>query len=327
MNTTLNHSDHPYSDLLPDIVMDAVEAQGFYCDHRLYPLNSYENRVYQVGVEDHTPLIAKFYRPGRWQQDQIQAEHDALLQLKDAGVSVAAPIVVNDQTLFHHNGFDYSLTNKLIGDVPEAGNLDHLYQIGELIGAIHKASTSWSLPERPYASNLSRIERASQQLLKDSCFPTSLQTEYVKTIEQLLLASKQTVERSNQNNVRFIHGDCHRSNLILSEGLMTALDFDDCRMGYAVQDIWMHLSDENERQAQLSELIEGYESFCAFDTRELDLIDVLIAERTIVYTAWIAERWSDPAFPKLFPHFTGKAYWDQHLADLNRILDDWGNWR
>lgn len=306
--------------------MDAVEARGFLCDYRLYPLNSYENRVYQVGIEDEAPLIAKFYRPNRWNIEQIQAEHNALRALRASGVAVSAPIEIEGKTLFQHNEFFYAISYKLMGESPEAGNLDHLYQIGELIGEIHHTSKDWSISERPYTPIISRIKKASQYILSTSFLPKALHNEYVKTIDDLILKATQTINDHKQSNVRFIHGDFHRSNIILNDGVMTALDFDDCRMGYAVQDLWMHLTDPDEKHAQLSELIEGYENFCSFDTRELSLIDPLIAERNILYTAWIAERWHDPAFPKLFPHFTAQQYWEQHLNDLQQIRNSWGNW-
>lgn len=320
-------TQHPYSTLTPDTIMDAVESLGLYCDYRLYPLNSYENRVYQVGIENSAPLIAKFYRPKRWDKEQIQAEHDATHALKAAGVEVAAPLVIRGKSLFEHKGFYFSLTPKVIGEAPEPGNLDQLFQIGELIGLMHQTSQDWDVKLRPHIAKDQRIERASNLVLNSSHLPKSMRESYVKVVEQLLLRTNQTLQAHPQGRVRFIHGDCHRSNLIAHQGTMTLLDFDDCRMGYAVQDLWLHVSDANEKRAQLSELIEGYESHCDFDTRELDLIDVMMADRSIVYTAWIAERWSDPAFPTIFPHFTSDEFWRQHIQDLNDILANWGQWR
>lgn len=307
--------------------MDAVESLGFYCDHRLYPLNSYENRVYQVGIENAAPLIAKFYRPKRWHAEQIQAEHDATLALKKAGVDVAAPLLIRGKSLFEHQGFFFSLTPKVIGEAPEPGNLDQLFQIGELIGAMHQASNDWQIEQRPHISVTKRIERACNIVVESGYMPKSMRTDYVKVVEQLLLRIHQTLHSHPNNRIRFIHGDCHRSNLIAHDGSMTLLDFDDCRMGYAVQDLWLHVSDANEKRAQMSELIEGYESQCDFDTRELDLIDVMMADRTLVYTAWIAERWHDPAFPIIFPHFKSDEFWRQHIHDLNDTLAKWGQWR
>lgn len=318
---------HPYSTLTPDLILDAVESQGVHSDYRLYPLNSYENRVYQVGIEDAAPLIAKFYRPTRWNKSQIQAEHDAVLALKAAGVSVAPPLVINGQSLFEHQGFLYSLTEKIPGESPEAGNLDQLFQIGELIGQLHHLSHDWQLAERPYVSELDRVQQAAQWVLHCPQLPKKLHTDYVKVIEELTLAMSKTMQALPHNTLRFIHGDCHRSNLLQRDGNMTLLDFDDCRIGFAIQDLWMHLSDANEKRAQLSELIEGYESYASFDTRELDLIDVFMASRQIIYTAWIAERWHDPAFPSIFPHFAQETYWLQHLNELKELLLNWGKWR
>lgn len=320
-------SDHPYSALTPDTIMDAVESKGLYCDYRLYPLNSYENRVYQVGIEDSAPLIAKFYRPQRWSKAQIQAEHDALRSLEKAAVAVAAPMSINEESLFEHNGFYFSLTQKIIGESPEAGDLDQLFQIGELIGSMHAASTDWTIDSRPFINPLARIKRAVEIVEACPFVPKSLRDGYNKVVAELRFKTDAALKGQPHSSIRFIHGDCHRSNIINDQGRLTLLDFDDCRMGYAIQDLWLHVSDASEKRTQLSELIEGYESHCSFDTRELDLIDVMMAERHISYTAWIAERWSDPAFPAIFPHFTGEEFWRQHLQDLNEILNSWGNWR
>lgn len=323
-----NIEEHPYSRLTPDTIIDAVESLGLYSDYRLYPLNSYENRVYQIGIEDAKPLIAKFYRPQRWLKEQIQEEHDALLKLADVGISVATPLVINGQSLFEHQGFYFSLSHKIIGEVPEAGNLDQLFRIGELIGALHQASDAIQLIERPNIPALERIKQASEIVLDSPYIPNKLRTEYARIVENILLRVTQTLESAPKRPLRFIHGDCHRSNVLLDrDGEFTLLDFDDCRMGYAVQDLWLHVSDDSEKRQQLSELIEGYESYLEFETRELDLIDVFMAERHIVYTAWIAKRWNDPAFPTIFPHFTGEEFWAQHLGDLRDIYNNWGNWR
>ncbi|MBM6549627.1 serine/threonine protein kinase [Marinomonas ostreistagni] len=317
---------HPYSQLSPDLIMDALESIGLYSDYRLYPLNSYENRVYQVGIEDSTPVIAKFYRPGRWNKAQIQEEHDLLQRLAADDIAVAKPLLIEQQSVFEHQGFYFSVTPKLPGDAPEAGNLDQLFQLGELIGAMHHASAAVELTERPTLSPVERMQQASQLVLQSEHLPASLRADYVRLIEQLIVRSQQTLD-AHPKRLRCIHGDCHRSNVLNHQGQLTLLDFDDCRMGYAVQDLWLHISDHDTKRQQLSELIEGYETYTPFDTRELDLIDAFMAERSVVYTAWIAQRWQDPAFPKLFPHFQTKEYWQQHIADLEDIYKNWGNWR
>ena len=317
---------HPYSQLSPDTVMDALETLQLYSDYRLYPLNSYENRVYQVGIEDAQPVIAKFYRPGRWNQAQIQEEHDLLHALIKQDVSVAAPMIIDGQSVFEHQGFYFSVTPKISGDVPEAGDLDQLFQLGELIGAMHQASAPITLQARPVVSPVERIDTASTLVLECAQLPTKLRNDYRHLVQQLSHHCQHALS-SYERPLRCIHGDCHRSNVINHQGQLTLLDFDDCRMGYAVQDLWLHVSDASEKRQQLSELIEGYESYLPFDTRELDLIDVFMAERCIAYTAWIAERWSDPAFPKLFPHFSDATFWQQHIQNLKEIEQQWGRWR
>ena len=320
------NTQHPYGELTPDTIIDALESVGLFSDYRQYPLNSYENRVYQVGIEDGAPLIAKFYRPNRWSYAQIQEEHDVLAFLKAQGISVAAPLAIEGKTLFEHHGFLFSLTEKQLGTPLEAGDLDQLFAIGELIGEVHQATNDFQTKHRPPIRPFERTTHCSD-LIKNSAFlPKKLNERYSKLIQELLTLIKKT-EQGAPSNPRFIHGDCHRSNLLNTDTGLVLLDFDDCRMGSAIQDLWLHVSDATAKQQQLSELIEGYESYCSLDTRELDLIDVFMAERHIAYSAWIAERWDDPAFPAIFPHFTGEDFWLQHIKDLEDMIQNWGKWR
>ena len=318
---------HPYGALTPDTVINAVESLGLYSDFRQYPLNSYENRVYQVGIEDRTPLIVKFYRPGRWTPAQIQEEHDVLAMLDQQGIAVAAPMTFDGKTLFEYNNFHFSVTQKLTGMPLEAGDLDQLYAIGELVGHLHHQTQTWTTPKRPLIEPKVRTLTASKLVENCPFLPKTLVARYRQLAQQLIEKMTITEQRCPTNRPRFIHGDCHRSNLLNCEGTLTLLDFDDCRMGLAIQDLWLHVSEADTKQQQLSELIEGYENYHPFDTRELDLIDVFMAERHIAYTAWIAERWQDPAFPAIFPHFKGEDFWLQHLNDLDDILKQWGQWR
>ncbi len=322
----MQNAQHPYGALTPDTVIDAVESVGLFSDFRQFPLNSYENRVYQVGIEDSAPLIVKFYRPNRWTSEQIQEEHDVLLMLKDQGVSVATPLSFHGQTLFEHKGFFFSLTEKQRGTPLEAGDLDQLFAIGELIGELHHATESWQTQHRPNIQASGRIQQASELILHSGFLPKKLTSGYQSLIQEVLTLTTKT-QQNSPAKVRFIHGDCHRSNLLNTDNGLVLLDFDDCRMGMAVQDLWLHVSDSDAKQQQLSELIEGYESHHSFDTRELDLIDVFMAERHIAYSAWIAERWADPAFPTIFPHFTGEDFWRQHVGDLEEMVRQWGKWR
>lgn len=322
----MQNAQHPYGDLTPDTVIDAVESVGLFSDFRQYPLNSYENRVYQVGIEGSNPLIAKFYRPNRWTAEQIQEEHQVLLMLKEQDISVAAPMSFGGQTLFEHKGFYFSLTEKHRGAPLEAGDLDQLFAIGELIGELHHATKSWQTKHRPKIEAEERIQQASDLILNTSFLPKKLVSSYQNLIREVLELVTKTLQNCPSNS-RFIHGDCHRSNLLNTDNGLVLLDFDDCRMGMAIQDLWLHVSDSDTKQQQLSELIEGYENYHLFDTRELDLIDIFMAERHIAYSAWIAERWPDPAFPAIFPHFTGEDFWRQHIADLEEMRRQWGKWR
>ncbi|MCZ2720682.1 serine/threonine protein kinase [Marinomonas sp. 15G1-11] len=316
---------HPFENLTPDFILDAVESTGVWSDARIYPLNSYENRVYQVGIEESQPLIAKFYRPDRWNKQQLLEEHSILRALVASGVSVVAPIEFNDKTLFEHKGFHFCLYNKVPGQSPDADNMDHLFRTGELIGEMHKVMKGLSLQHRKYLMPLEIIETSSQKVLTSHLMPTSLKVRYKTLVDDITRKSEKVIHNYWPENTQIIHGDCHRSNLLLSNDQLYLLDFDDCTTGPQIQDIWLHLSgDITQQKQQLSELIEGYESDQELDTRQLPLIDPLKAMRLIQYSAWLLDRWADPAFPKAFPWFATEDYWLNHLGQLKESLTQWG---
>ncbi|ADZ92350.1 serine/threonine protein kinase [Marinomonas mediterranea] len=328
------HSEHPFSQLIPDVIIDAVESSSDqYTNYQIYPLNSYENRVYQVGMEDGPALIAKFYRPDRWSNKQILEEHTALSLLEKKGVPVAAPLAFNGQTLFEHANFRLSLTNKVIGNAPEAEDLDDLFQIGELIGETHSVLTKLPLIGRQSPSLIESIESQIKWLLaspsdvsktQTSTLPHALQKEFITLFDSLMQMSKDVMSQSGSIQRQTIHGDCHASNLLKSITGMVLLDFDDIQTGYPCQDIWLHLTAKEHHQQQLSELIEGYESHHPFDRRSLALIDAFKLERTVRYAAWLSQRWNDPAFPKAFPWFGTQDYW---LGLRKELIDLKAQWR
>lgn len=315
---------HTFSSLIPDVILDAVESTGLWSDSRIYPLNSYENRVYQVGIEDSSPIIAKFYRPGRWDEAQIREEHDILLALKERGVPVVAPLVFENETLFQHNDIQFNLSPKLTGQHPEADNLDQLYQVGELIGQLHQAMST-PFTHRISVSPLRQIERAAAGILASDYLPQQLKPEYQKQISRLYEMSAAQLNIYWPTQLRPVHGDSHRSNLMLHNDQFHLLDFDDCQNGVAVQDLWLHLTQTENPRQQLSEIIEGYESYLPFDTRELGLIDVFKTARIIHYAAWLQQRWHDPAFVKAFPWFASDEYWINHLNELKSCELEWGS--
>ena len=327
---------HSFSSLLPDVILDAVESTGLWSDSRIYPLNSYENRVYQIGIEDSAPVIAKFYRPERWNEAQIREEHQTLAKLEEAGVPVVAPLTFNGETLFRHNEMFFCLSPRLVGQHPEADNLDQLYQIGELIGQLHQNLSTTPFEKRISVSPLSQMDEAANlilsghtlfgqtELAKDLQLPEKLKATYKKQIQILRDKCEASIKRYWPSQRRPIHGDSHRSNLMLHNGQFHLLDFDDCQNGVAVQDLWLHITQTENPRQQLSEIIEGYETYLPFETRELDLVDVFKCVRVINYAAWLQSRWHDPAFTKAFAWFGSEDYWLNHINELKNCELEWG---
>lgn len=315
---------HPFAALIPDVILDAVESTGLWSDYRIYPLNSYENRVYQVGIEDGEPVVVKFYRPERWQSPQILEEHNTLLHLQAQGVPVAAPMVLNGQTLHRFQGIEFGIFKRITGPYPDADNLDHLFQTGELIGQLHQQLGKNCFQQRPTVSPIEQIEAAAHSIYHGDFLPSKLKKTYLNKIEALKKLGQDSMQQFWPQQLRPVHGDCHRSNIILHEEQAFLLDFDDCQNGLAVQDLWLHLTQSNNPALQLSELIEGYESYNAFDHRELALIDLFKCARIIQYRAWLQQRWHDPAFPKAFPWFAGKESWLEHIHELEQCKQNWG---
>ncbi|MFZ5724519.1 MAG: serine/threonine protein kinase [Pseudomonadota bacterium] len=309
---------HDYAALSPDTVIDAVEATGRLSDARVLALNSYENRVYQVGLEDASPVIVKFYRPQRWSDAQIREEHAFCLELAAAELPVVAPLAREDgETLFLHAGFRYALFPRKGGQAPEPGNLEQLQRLGTLLGRIHAVARSRPFVHR-VALDLARyLERPSRLLRERGFVPPAFAARYAALIDGLrtdiapLFAAGFTPLRTQ--------GDCHPGNIVWTrdEGPWF-VDFDDCQTAPAVQDLWMLLAgDRRERELALAEMLDGYEAFCDFDTRELRLIEALRALRLVQHAGWIAERWDDPAFPRAFPWFNTPRWWQSHLAELD----------
>lgn len=312
---------HPFQTLTPNFIMDAVESQGFSCDCRTFALNSYENRVYQVGIDDGQPLIAKFYRPNRWSDEQILEEHRFCFDLQEHELPVVAPWANREgETLFHHGIFSFALYPRQGGHAPEFDNLDNLLILGRMIGRIHAIGAVRSFVHRPVLDSKS-FGYASVALIKDRFIPAEYRESYTALTSQLLTAIDDIL--AGAGNIRYIraHGDCHAGNILWRDGAPHFVDFDDARMAPAVQDLWMMLSGERPRQnAQLAELIEGYNEFCDFNPRELALIGALRALRMLHYSAWLARRWEDPIFPRTFPWFNTVRYWGEHILELREQL-------
>jgi Ser/Thr protein kinase RdoA (MazF antagonist) len=312
---------HPYDALTPDTVLDAVESVGYWSDARIFPLNSYENRVYQVGIEEAEPLIAKFYRPERWSREQIEEEHRFTEALKQAHIPVVAPLANDDgETVHLHNGFLFALFPRQGGHAPELDNLDNLYILGRTLGRIHLLGAAKNFVHRPALDVLSFGHRSRDYLLKHRWLPGHYASDYQHLSAELLeLIEQKFASIDGLRNIR-LHGDCHPGNILWRDEAPHFVDFDDCRSGPAIQDLWMLISGErHQQQQQLVEIIDGYEEFQPFDRRELALIEPLRALRIMNYSAWLARRWQDPAFPMHFPWFNSESYWMEHLMELTEL--------
>ncbi len=327
----MNDAAHaPYASLSPDVVLDALESLGLRCDGRQLALNSYENRVYQVGIEDESPLIAKFYRPLRWSDAQILEEHAFTLELAQREIPVVAPLLLHERTLHSFNGFRFAVYVRRGGRAPELDNPDTLEWLGRFIGRIHAVGAIAPFQHRPALDIASFGEEPRDYLLAHDCIPADLREAWRGVVEHALASVRECYARAGAaRNIR-LHGDCHVGNVLWTEVGSSAqgptggphfVDFDDSRMGPAVQDLWMLLSgDARAMSRQLEDVLAGYEDFCEFDTRELHLIEALRTLRLIHYSAWLARRWDDPAFPAAFPWFGTQRYWQDRVLELREQI-------
>lgn len=312
--------NHPFATLTPDLVLDAVESLGFLSDARVLALNSYENRVYQVGIEGETPLIAKFYRPARWSDAAIREEHAFSFELAEHEVPVVAPILQGGESLFEHAGFRFALFPRRGGRAPEPGDLDQLYRFGQLLGRMHAIGASRPFAHREALTVDNFGHESLATLLEGDFVPRSLLPAYESVARDLLARLDALFARIDYSSIR-LHGDCHPGNLLYRDERFHVVDLDDCRMGPAVQDLWMLLAGERqERLLQLAELIDGYQEFHDFAPRELALIEGLRSLRLMHYSAWLARRWDDPAFPMSFPWFGSERYWGEQILMLREQL-------
>lgn len=307
-----------FAQLDPTQILDAIDAHGWQTDGRISALNSYENRVYNIGLDDGSNVIAKFYRPERWSDESILEEHsfcDALLELD---LPVIAPIKSRDQqTLFFHGPFRFCLFPVAGGRPPELDNDDQLEVIGRTLGRLHLYGQGHEFQHRPFIS-ASRLGDESIAFLESSdLLPMELRTAYLSLVSEIMPIVHARCENLQTKPIS-IHGDFHPGNILWgSDNTPHLLDFDDTGSGPAIQDLWMFVSgDRQYAQARLGYLLDGYHEFREFNEAELDLIEPLRALRIIHYAAWIARRWQDPAFQRAFPFFAGQRFWDDHILSL-----------
>jgi Ser/Thr protein kinase RdoA (MazF antagonist) len=311
--------DAPYSELSPEAVLDALEALNYRCDGRVLALNSYENRVYQIGIEDREPLVAKFYRPGRWRDAAIVEEHAFAAELAAQEIPVVAPLEQDGVTLHSHRGFRYAVFPRRGGRWPELGTADDREWVGRFLGRIHGVGRAVPFRERGRLSVDDLGRRARDFVLDGEWMPDYLATKYADLTDTLLEEIEAQASGWRGAQQGRILGDCHRGNILWTDLGPHFVDLDDCVTGPAIQDLWMLLAgSQEEMRRDLIDVLKGYEQFLPFNRRELALIEPLRALRMIHYSAWLARRWDDPAFPKAFPWFAEPRYWEEHY----RALDD-----
>lgn len=318
---------HPYARLTPDTVLDALDAVGLRGDGRLLQLNSYENRVFQVWLDDGRVVVAKFYRPARWSEAQILEEHQFARELQEAEIPVVAPLALpapqgEPQTLALHADFRFAVYPRQGGRAPELDAPLTLEWLGRFLGRLHAVGARRPFVHRPALTPQTLGEAARDWLLAHDAVAPEAAPAWRAVSEQALAAVRAAFAAAGTLRMLRLHGDCHPGNVLWTEAGPHFVDLDDARNGPAVQDLWMLLSGERrERQAQLAELLAGYEDFAGFDRRELALIEPLRTLRQLHHSAWLAQRWDDPAFPVAFPFFGTAAYWNEQVTLLKEQIE------
>ena len=309
-------AEHLFARLNPDLIIDAVESAGLISDARILELNSYENRVYQIGIEDAEPVVAKFYRPDRWGLDQIQEEHSFTQELYDHGLSVVAPLQIKGSSWFSYEDFVIALFPRKGGRAPAVDDLNCLEILGRFIGRMHNVGAARQFKCRPALSSLEYGDNSRSFLLDKQFIPQGLEEAYASVTEYLLAMIADRFSSIPATQLR-LHADCHMGNVLWRNEQPHFVDFDDARSGPAIQDLWMLLSgDDVTRQLQMKSILTGYRDFRDFDPIELHLIEPLRTLRMMHHAAWIARRWDDPAFPRAFPFFNTQKYWSEHILEL-----------
>jgi len=307
---------HPYSTLTPDAVLNALSSAGLRPDGRMLGLNSYENRVYQVWLEDGTAVVAKFYRPGRWTEAQIDEEHDFARELAGREIPVVAPT-----HSFRFETFRVAVYPRRGGRTPELDNPKTLEWIGRFIARIHAVGAVKKFKHREHLTVQSFGHQQRAWLLEHDFVPAELLEPWKAVTEQAISAVERCFRLSGNYGEIRLHGDCHPGNILWTDQGPHFVDLDDARMGPAIQDLWMLLSgDRASMTKQLSDTLRGYRDFAELDPRELNLLEALRTLRLINYSAWIARRWDDPAFPAAFPWFNTQRYWQDRILELREQI-------
>jgi Ser/Thr protein kinase RdoA (MazF antagonist) len=306
----------PFEALSPDVVLDAAASVGIEGDGRLLALNSYENRVYQLGT-DAGNRVLKFYRAGRWSDEQIAEEHEFTAEMAAAELPVAAPLRIDGRTLFHFDAYRFCVFPWMPGRAPELDAGESRTLLGRAIARVHQVGCLRPFVVRPWLSSQRLGWDARDSVLSSGLIPEDLERRYEEVSGELLQAVENVFEGAGEVAAIRIHGDCHLGNLLWNEHGPVFVDLDDCMMGPRVQDLWMLLSGSaSDQQRQWAEILEGYQQFADFDHREVLLVEALRSLRMLHHAAWVAQRWRDPAFPRAFPWFGERRNWESYILDL-----------
>ena len=314
------NNPHPFEKLTPELIMDAIEEQGFECDGRVFALNSYENRVYQIGIEgQQKSVIAKFYRPNRWSLEQIQEDHDFCFELAEHEIPVITPLKnQQDNSLFHHQNFSFSLFPQVGGRTPELDYQDNLQIMGRMLARLHLIGEKKLFSHRP-TLEVNTFGKESIDYISNEFIPFEYKSQYDAVCQQLMDLMQPKLE--DAKNIR-VHGDLHIGNILMRDDIPFLVDFDDSRLAPAIQDIFMLLSGEKDEQmAQLAKVKAAYQEFRDFPHAEINMIESLRTLRMLHHCAWLARRFDDPAFAVAFPWFDENSYWLQHINDLRNQVD------
>lgn len=315
----------PFAGLTPERVLDALDSvlipAGSRTDGRLLALNSYENRVYQAGIEDGAPIVAKFYRPQRWSNDAILEEHTFVAELAAREIPAVPPLAFDGRTLHEFDGFRFAIFERRGGRAPELDRRDTLEWLGRFIGRIHAVGATKPYAARPTLDLRTFGYEPRDFLMSHDFVPDDVRPAYEAAVALALEGVERAYERAGDVRMLRAHGDCHPSNVPWTDAGPHFVDFDDSRMAPAVQDLWLLLpGDRPGASRALTDLLAGYEDFCEFDPRELHLIEALRTLRLIHYAAWLARRWDDPAFPAAFPWFNTHRYWEARVLELREQI-------
>jgi Ser/Thr protein kinase RdoA (MazF antagonist) len=312
----------PYAGLSPETVLAVAEAAGLMPDGRLFALNSYENRVFRVGCDDGPAVVLKFYRAGRWTDEQILEEHEFAAELVAADLPVVAPLNILKSTLFRHGAWRVAAFPLALGGAPDLDTPGALELLGRTLARWHALGARRPFRFRVALRGALLGSRGRLSVLGSSCLPAHCAARYSAISARLIETVESLWRRIGEIHFVRVHGDCHLGNILWHERGPLFVDLDDCVSAPAIQDLWMFLSgSSDEQQRQWSLLMSGYEQFADFDYVQLQLVEALRATRMINHAGWIASRWADPAFPRAFPDFAETAWWERHTNDLAEQIE------